>query len=52
MEKTNITWLGHASVSVDFNGNVIYFDPWLDENPVSTLKTNEVDMASAICVTH
>jgi L-ascorbate metabolism protein UlaG (beta-lactamase superfamily) len=52
MEKTNITWLGHASVSLDFNGNVIYFDPWLDENPVSTLKTNEVDMATAICVTH
>ena len=52
MEKTKITWLEHASVSVEFSGNIIYFDPWLDDNPVSTMKTSEVDKATAICVTH
>ena len=52
MVNTNITWLGHASVSVEFNGQIIYFDPWLDDNPVSTIKTNQVEKATAICVTH
>jgi len=52
MEKTKITWLGHASASVEFNGHVIYFDPWLDDNPMSPIKASEVEQATAICVTH
>ena len=52
MDNTKITWLGHASASVEFNGHVIYFDPWLDENPTSAIKTNQVEKATAICVTH
>ena len=52
MEKTKITWLGHASASVEFGEQVIYFDPWLDDNPVSTMKTSQVEKATAICVTH
>jgi len=52
MGNTNITWLGHASASVEFNGQIIYFDPWLDENPVSTIKASQVEKATAICVTH
>ena len=52
MGNTNITWLGHASASVEFNGHIIYFDPWLDENPVSTIKASQVEKATTICVTH
>jgi L-ascorbate metabolism protein UlaG (beta-lactamase superfamily) len=52
MGKMKITWIGHASVSVEFNGQIIYFDPWLDDNPVSTIKTSHVEKATAICVTH
>ena len=52
MAKTKITWLGHASVSVDFNVHVIYFDPWLDDNPVCSMKRSDVRKATAICATH
>ncbi len=52
MGKAKITWIGHASVSVEFDGRIIYFDPWLDDNPVSTIKTSQVEKATAICVTH
>lgn len=52
MEKAKITWIGHASVSVEFNERVIYFDPWLDDNPVSKLTTSQVEKADVICVTH
>lgn len=52
MSKAEIRWLGHASVSVDFNGNVIYFDPWLDDNPVCPIKRSDVTKATAICSTH
>jgi len=52
MGNTNITWIGHASASVEFGEHVIYFDPWLDDNPVSTMKTSQVEKATAICVSH
>ena len=52
MDKAKITWLGHASASVEFNGHVIYFDPWLDDNPVSPIKAIQVEKATAICATH
>jgi L-ascorbate metabolism protein UlaG (beta-lactamase superfamily) len=52
MQKAKITWLGHASVSVEFGEHVIYFDPWLDDNPACTLKRSDVKKATAICPTH
>lgn len=52
MSETKITWLGHASVSVEFNGHIFYFDPWLDDNPACKLKCSDVTKATAICVTH
>jgi L-ascorbate metabolism protein UlaG (beta-lactamase superfamily) len=52
MTKVKITWLGHASVSVKFNRKTIYFDPWLDGNPVCKLKLRDVKHATAVCVTH
>jgi L-ascorbate metabolism protein UlaG (beta-lactamase superfamily) len=52
MTKTKIIWLGNASVSVEFNGRIIYFDPWLDDNPVCQIKRSDVRKATAICATH
>ncbi|MBW1961212.1 MAG: metal-dependent hydrolase [Deltaproteobacteria bacterium] len=52
MQKVNITWLGHASVSVAFKDHVIYFDPWLDDNPVCPIKKSDVKKATAVCTTH
>lgn len=52
MTKTRITWLGHASIKIETKGKIIFLDPWLDENPVSTLKVKQVKKADAVCVTH
>jgi L-ascorbate metabolism protein UlaG (beta-lactamase superfamily) len=52
MTKAKITWLGHASVSVEFGGRTVFFDPWLDANPVCRLKLEDVSSATAVCVTH
>ena len=52
MEKTKITWLGHASVLVEFGGKAIYFDPWLDDNPAGSMKKKDVKKATAVCATH
>ena len=52
MNNAKVTWLGHASASVEFNGHFIYFDPWLDDNPVCPVKRSDVKKASAVCATH
>jgi len=52
MKNTKITWLGHASAVVEFDDQIVYFDPWLDDNPVCSLKKSDVENASAICATH
>jgi len=44
--------LGHASIKVEAGGKVIFFDLLLQENPVSSLKLNQVKKADAVCVTH
>lgn len=50
--KAKITWLGHASVAVEFDEHVVYFDPWLEQNPVCKVKLKDISKASAVCVTH
>ncbi len=52
MKKISISWLGHASVSVQFNKDIIYFDPWIDENPACSLKVSDIEEATVVCVTH
>ncbi|UCF92299.1 MAG: metal-dependent hydrolase [Desulfobacterales bacterium] len=52
MGTAKITWLGHASAVVEFQEHVVYFDPWLDDNPVCTLKCSDVNKATAICASH
>ncbi|MFC1694325.1 metal-dependent hydrolase [Candidatus Latescibacterota bacterium] len=52
MDKTKITWLGHASVKVEFKELVFYFDPWIEANPACNLKLEDIKKATAVCVTH
>lgn len=52
MSKTKITWLGHASIKMEGNGKVIFFDPWIQENPVCPIKIKQIKKADAVCVTH
>jgi L-ascorbate metabolism protein UlaG (beta-lactamase superfamily) len=52
MAKTKIIWLGHSSVEVTSNGNDIFFDPWIEENPTCSLELSQIKKPSAVCVTH
>ncbi len=52
MVKAKITWLGHASVKVKTLEHIIFFDPWIEENPKCSLKLSDIKKASAVCVTH
>lgn len=52
MSKTKITWLGHASIKVEYKDLVFYFDPWIKDNPKCSLTLDEIKKANAVCVTH
>ncbi len=52
MAKTSITWLGHASIKVECNGQIFFFDPWIEDNPKCSLNLSEINRATAVCVTH
>ncbi len=52
MNKTRITWLGHASIKIEAAGKTVYFDPWIEGNPACRIKLNEIKKADAVCVTH
>ncbi len=52
MNKAKLTWLGHASIKVDAAGKTIFFDPWIEGNPVCPMKLSQIRKADAICVTH
>lgn len=53
MATLELTYLGHASFRfVSEAGTVIYFDPWLDENPVGSMKVADVERADIVISTH
>ena len=52
MSKAKITWLGHASITVEGDGKVVYFDPWIRDNPACPIKMGQIKKADAVCVTH
>lgn len=47
-----ITWLGHACFRVRHDGDVLYFDPFIEGNPASPISVDEVDEADWVLVTH
>ncbi len=52
MVKAKIIWLGHASIEVDIGEHIIFFDPWIEDNPKCSLKLSDIKKASTVCVTH
>jgi L-ascorbate metabolism protein UlaG (beta-lactamase superfamily) len=46
-----LTWLGHATWSIETESGTILLDPFLDENPSSTVKSEDVT-ADLILVSH
>ena len=51
MSATEITWLGHSAFAVRSGGFDVLVDPFLDESPVSQVKSGDV-AADFILVTH
>ena len=48
-----LTFHGHAAFELNTTSNVkIMFDPWLDQNPVSDIKTADVETLDYILVSH
>ena len=48
-----VNYVGHASFSFESaSGTLIYYDPWLDESPVSTIKCSDVERADIVISTH
>lgn len=52
MSKVKITWLGHTSIKLDQEGNTVFFDPWIRDNPACPINIEQIKKADAICVTH
>jgi L-ascorbate metabolism protein UlaG (beta-lactamase superfamily) len=48
---TELTWLGHGSWSMASGGHAVLLDPFLDDNPTSPVKADEV-RADFILVSH
>lgn len=53
MANIKITLLGHASFRLEPDtGEVVYFDPWLDNNPTTELSVSDISDADVVIATH
>ena len=53
MAHVKVTYIGHASFRmVSEEGTTIYYDPWLDENPVACIKRDDIDRADIVVASH
>ena len=52
MSSIKIDFLGHASFRFESDGTVIYFDPWLDNNPACSESAADVSDADIVIATH
>jgi L-ascorbate metabolism protein UlaG (beta-lactamase superfamily) len=48
---TQLTWLGHGTWLIETEGHKILLDPYLDENPKSPIKADEVE-TDVILISH
>jgi L-ascorbate metabolism protein UlaG (beta-lactamase superfamily) len=46
-----VTWLSHSGFLLDINGTSVLIDPFLTDNPLATIRTDEIP-ADYILVTH
>ena len=48
-----VNYIGHASFSFKSeHGTTIYYDPWLDESPVASIKRSDIETADIVIATH
>jgi L-ascorbate metabolism protein UlaG (beta-lactamase superfamily) len=53
MRSVEIEFLGHASFKFTApGGEVIYFDPWITDNPVCKTTLDDITAADVVCVSH
>lgn len=52
MVTTQITWNGHASITIRQNDVNILVDPWIQGNPACTSCLEDISQADCVCVTH
>lgn len=53
MAHVNITYIGHASFRFESQrGTSVFFDAWLDENPLAKLKLAQVKKADIVVASH
>ena len=53
MAHVKITYIGHASFCFQSQkGTTVYFDAWLDENPLSNLTLEQVKKADVVVASH
>ena len=47
-----LTWIGHSCFTLEHDGTRILIDPWIDDNPVATIKSKDVGKVDYILVSH
>jgi L-ascorbate metabolism protein UlaG (beta-lactamase superfamily) len=47
-----ITWLGHAATKIEFDGQVVVVDPWLQGNPAVPDDQRHIDKIDLMLITH
>ena len=47
-----LEWLGHAAWRIELDGRVILIDPFLSQNPVASVKPEQIERADYIIVSH
>jgi len=53
MASIKVTYIGHASFRLESGkGTVVYFDPWLDQNPTTRMKVSQVRKADLVVSSH
>jgi len=52
IDGIEITWFGHATWRIRYADQVVWVDPFLDDNPSSPIKADQVDRCDTILLTH
>src|SRR5690242_15288270 len=47
-----ITWLGHATTMLEFDGKRILIDPWIETNPAIPADQKNIESLDLMLITH
>jgi L-ascorbate metabolism protein UlaG (beta-lactamase superfamily) len=48
----NIKYIGHSAFRIEIGGSVVYIDPWITGNSMTSLKVEDIDDADFVLITH